>query len=112
MTEELKRSQESHLQKVLELAKEVSRTHTLTSIQELYWALKDITYGLDATIKGLQDLQKLYGRDDLSYSLKEFSEMLTDYYCIARTTSVEVLESIKAIVARELGVQKSKQVEQ
>lgn len=107
MTEELKRSQESHLQKVLDLAKEVSRTHTQTSIQELYYALRDVTYGLGATIKGLQDLQKLYGRGDLSYSLKEFSETLTDYYSIARTTSVEVLETIKAIVEHELGVQKA-----
>ena len=107
MTEELKRSQESHLQKVLELAKEVSRTHTQTSIQELYYALRDVTYGLGATIKGLQDLQKLYGRGDLSYSLKEFSETLTDYYSIARTTSVEVLDTIKAIVEHELGVQKA-----
>ncbi|MDY3111044.1 MAG: hypothetical protein SOW36_00160 [Porphyromonas sp.] len=107
MTEELKRSQESHLQKVLELAKEVSRTHTQTSIQELYYALRDVTYGLGATIKGLQDLQKLYGRGDLSYSLKEFSETLTDYYSIARTTSVEVLDTIRAIVEHELGVQKA-----
>ncbi len=107
MTEELKRSQESHLQKVLELAKEVSRTHTQTSIQELYYALRDVTYGLGVTIKGLQDLQKLYGRGDLSYSLKEFSETLTDYYSIARTTSVEVLDTIKAIVEHELGVQKA-----
>lgn len=107
MTEELKRSQESYVQKVLELAKEVSRTHTQTSIQELYYALRDVTYGLGATIKGLQDLQKLYGRGDLSYSLKAFSETLTDYYSIARTTSVEVLETIKAIVEHELGGQKA-----
>lgn len=107
MTEELKRSHESHVQKVLELAKEVSRTHTQISIQELYWALKDVMCGLGVTIKGIHDLQKLYGSDDLGYSLKEISETLTDYYSIARTTSIEVLETIKAIVDRELGVRKA-----
>lgn len=108
ITEELKRSQGSNLQKVLELAKEVSRTHTQTSIQELYYALRDITYGLGATIKGLEDMQKLYGRgDDLSYSLREFSETLKDYYSIARTASVEALETMKAIIDRELGIEKA-----
>ena len=103
ITEELKRSQESYTQKVLELAKEVSRTHTQTSIQELYWALKDVTYGLGATIKGLQDLQKLYGAGDLGYSLKGISDTLKDYYSIARTTSVEVLETMRTIIEHELG---------
>lgn len=107
ITEELKRSQESYMQKVLELAKEVSRTHTQTSIQELYYALRDVTYGLAATIKGLEDLQKLYGRGDLSYSLKGISETLKDYYGIARTASVEALETMKAIIDRELGIQKA-----
>ena len=107
MTEELKRSQESNLQKVLELAKEVSRTHTQTDIQELSYALRDVTYGLGATIKGLQDLQKLYGRGDLSYSLKEISETLKDYYSIARTASVEALETMKTIIEHELGKQET-----
>lgn len=107
ITEELKRSQESCLQQVLDLAKEVSRTHTQTSIQELYWALKSVTYGLGATIKGLEDLQKLYGRGDLSCSLSVLSETLKDYYSIARTASVEALETMKTIIDRELGVQKA-----
>ena len=103
MTKESNRSQESHVQKVLELAKEVSRTHTQTSIQELYWALRDITYGLDATIKGLQDLQKLYGRGDLSYSIRDIKETLADYHSIAHTTSIDALETLKAFIERELG---------
>lgn len=106
-TKESKRSQESNLQKVLELAKEVSRTHTQTDIQELYYALRGVTFGLGTTIQGLQDLQKLYGIGDLSYSLKEISETLTDYYSIARTASVEVLETMKTIIEHELGKQET-----
>lgn len=108
MTEELKRSQESYVQKVLELAKEVSRTHTQTSIQELYWALRGVEFGLGQTIQGLEAMQKLYGRDDLSYSLKEISETLKDYYGIARTTSIEVLETMKAIIDKALEREKER----
>lgn len=101
-TEELKRSQESYVRKVLELAKEVSRIQTQTSIRELYRALKDTTYGLEATIKGLQDLQKVYGLSCVKYKLREISEMLKDYASISRATSVEVLETMKAIIEKEL----------
>lgn len=113
MTEELKRSQESYVQKVLELAKEVSRTHTQTNIQKLYWALRDVTSGLGATIEGIQDLQGIYGLTGLGCQLQlgEIKEILNDYYSIARTTSIEVLETMKAIIDRELGVQKASKVE-
>lgn len=102
-TKESNRSQESYLQKVLEMAKEVSRIQTQTSIQELYWALRDITYGLDATIKGLQDLQKVYGLSCVKYQLREISEMLKDYASISRTTSLEVLQTMKTFIEHELG---------
>lgn len=112
-TEELKRSQESYVQKVLELAKEVSRTQTQSSIQELYWALRDITYGLGATIKGIQDLQGVYGLTGLGcqFQLDEIKEILNDYYSIARTASVEALETMKTFIEHELGVQKASKVE-
>lgn len=104
ITEGLKRNQEGYLQKVLELAKEVSRVHPQTSIQELYWALKNVMYGLDATIKGIQNLQGVAGLSGLGcqFQLDEIKEILTDYYSIARTTSIEVLETMKAIIEKEL----------
>lgn len=104
MTKESNCSQESYLQKVLELAKEVSRTHTQTSVQELYWALKNVTYGLGATIKGIKDLQGVYGLTGLGcqFQLDEIKDILNDYYSIARTTSIEVLETMKAVIEKEL----------
>ena len=109
ITEGLKRNQEGYVQKVLELAKEVSRVHPQTSIRELYWALKKVMYGLDATIKGIQDLQGVSGVTGLGcqFQLDEIKEILTDYYSIARTTSVEVLETMKAIIEKELGEAKA-----
>lgn len=103
MTEELKRSHESYVQKVLELAKEVSKTHNKVSVQELYWALRDVAFGLRTAIQGLEDLQKLYGRGDLSYSIRDIRETLADYHSIAHTTSIDALETLKAFIERELG---------
>lgn len=109
MTEELKRSQDSYLQKVLELAKEVSRIHTQTNIQELSWALKNVMYGLEATIKGIKNLQGVYGLTGLGcqFQLAEIKDILNDYYSIARTASVEVLETMKAVIEKELGEAKA-----
>ena len=59
MTEDLKRSQESYLQKVLDIAREIPAQRG-ASLQKQYYALKDITNGLRVAIQGLIDLQRLY----------------------------------------------------
>lgn len=109
MTEESNRSPESCLQKVLEMAKEVSRIQTQTSMQELHRALRDITYGLDATIKGLQDLQNVYGLSCVKYKLREISEILKYCASISRTTSLDVLLTMKTFIEHEQGSEETEE---
>lgn len=108
-TKESNRSQESYLQKVLEMAKEVSRIQTETSIRELYLALKDVMYGLEATIKGLEDLQEVHGLSCVKYQLREISEILKYYASISRTTSLDVLLNMKTLIEHEQGSEETEE---
>ena len=101
MTEELKRSQESNLQKVLKLAKEMPKAWS-PDVRRQYYALKDICYGLRSATKGLQALQELYGKKDLSSHFLDLAEALEDYYSIARTASIESLEEMGRIIEIEM----------
>ena len=101
MTEELKRSQESYIQRVLELAKKMP-TAGSPDIRRQYYALKDICYGLRSATKGLQALQELYGKKDLSSHFLDLAEALEDYYSIARTASIESLEEMGRIIEIEM----------
>ncbi len=101
ITEELKRSQESYLQKVLDIARQMPKVGS-PSIRRQYYALKDICYGLRSATKGLQALQELYGKDDLSSHFLALAEALEDYYSIARTASIESLEEMGRIIEIEM----------
>lgn len=101
MAEELKRSQESYIQRVLELAKEMQKAWS-PDIRRQYFALKDICYGLRTATKGLQALQELYGNTELNGQLLALAEALEDYYSIARTVSIESLEEMGRIIEIEM----------
>lgn len=101
ITEELKSSQESDLQRVLDIARKLP-THRCTNIREQYYALKSITNGLRTAVYGLNRLRDLYGCDDVSYELIGLSETLEDYNAIARTTTIKTLQAIERILASEM----------
>lgn len=102
MTEELKRSQESYIQRVLDIARQMPKVGS-PDIRRQYYALKDISYGLWTATKGLQALQDLYGKNALSSHFLDLAEALENYRIIALTASIEALETMKAIIERELG---------
>ena len=106
MAEELKRSQESYIQRVLDIARQMPKVGS-PDIHRQYDAIKDISYGLWTATKGLQALQDLYGKNDLSSHFLDLAEALEDYRIIALTASIEALETMRAIIERELGVQKA-----
>ncbi len=101
ITEEIKRSQESYIQRVLELAKKMP-TAGSPSIRRQYYALSDIRYGLQAATKGLQALRELYRNTELNGQLLDLAEALEDYYSIARTVSIESLEEMGRIIEIEM----------
>lgn len=101
MTEELKRSQESYIQKVLEIAKEMPKAWS-PDVRRQYYALSDIRYGLRAATKGLQALRELYSNTELNSQLLDLAEALEDYYSIARTVSIEALEEMGKIISGEI----------
>lgn len=101
MTEELKRNQGDYLQRVLDIARQMPKVGS-PNIQRQYYALKDICYGLRSATKGLQALQKLYGKTDLNSPLLGLAEALEDYNSIARTASIESLEEIGRIIEIEM----------
>lgn len=101
MTEELKRSQESYLQKVLDIAREMPAQRG-TNLQKQYYALKDITNGLRVAIQGLIDLQRLYAPDKISFKLLTLSEALEDYHSIARTAVIDTIRAIERVLASEM----------
>ena len=101
ITEEIKRSQESYVQKVLELAKEMPKAWS-PDIRRQYYALKDICYGLRSATKGLKALRELYSNTELNGQLLDLAEALEDYYSIARTVSIESLEEMGRIIEIEM----------
>ena len=101
MTKESNRSQESYIQRVLELAKRMP-TAGSPSIRRQYYALSDIRYGLQAATKGLQALRELYSNTELNSQLLALAEALEDYYSIARTASIESLEEMGRIIEIEM----------
>lgn len=101
MTEELKRSQESYIQRVLDIARQMPKVGS-PDIRGQYYAIKDICYGLRSAIKGLQALQGLYRRDDLSSYFLDLAEALEDYHSIARTAAIESLEEMGRIIEIEM----------
>lgn len=101
ITEELKRSRESYMQNVLELAKEMPKAWS-PDVRRQYYALKDICYGLRSATKGLQALQELYRNTELNGQLLDLAEALEDYYSIARTVSIESLEEMGRIIEIEM----------
>ncbi len=101
MTEELKRSQESYIQRVLNIARQMPKVGS-PDIRRQYYALKDICYGLRTATKGLQALQELYGKNDLRSYFLDFAEALEDYHSIARTASIESLEEMGRIIEIEM----------
>lgn len=101
ITEELRSSRESYVQKVLELAKEMPKAWS-PDIRRQYYALKDICYGLRSATKGLQALQELYRNTELNGQLLDLAVALEDYYSIARTVSIESLEEMGRIIEIEM----------
>lgn len=101
MTEELRRSQEIYVQKVIDIARQMPKVES-PDIRGQYYALKDICYGLRSATKGLQALQELYGKNDLNSNFLDLAEALEDYYSIARTASVESLEEMGRIIEIEM----------
>lgn len=101
MTEELIRSKDSGIQRVIDIARKLP-VHRCTNIREQYYALKSITNGLRTAIHGLNRLRDLYEYDDVSYELIGLSETLEDYHSIARTATIETLQAIERILASEM----------
>ena len=101
ITEELKRSRESYMQNVLELAKEMPKAWS-PDVRRQYYDLKDICYGLRSATKGLQALRELYSNTELNSQLFDLAEALEDYYSIARTVSIESLEEMGRIIEIEM----------
>lgn len=101
ITEELKRSQDSYIQLALNIARQMPKSGS-PSIRKQYYALSGIRYGLRAAVKGLQALQELYSKTDMSGQFLNLSEKLEDYYSIARTASIETLEEMGRIIEIEM----------
>lgn len=101
MTKESNRSQESYIQRALDIARQMPKVGS-PNIRRQYYALKDICYGLRSATKGLQALQELYGKNDLSSHFLDLAEALEDYYSIARTVSIESLEEMGRIIEIEM----------
>lgn len=101
ITEEIKSSQESYIQRVLDIARKMPKVGS-PNIRRQYYALKDICYGLRSATKGLQALQELYGKNDLSSHFLDLAEALEDYHSIARTASIESLEEMGRIIEIEM----------
>ena len=101
MVEELKRSQESYIQRVLDIARQIPKVGS-PDIRGQYYALKDICYGLRSATRGLQTLQRLYSRNDLSSHFLDLAEALEDYHSIARTAAIESLEEMGRIIEIEM----------
>ncbi len=100
-TEELKRSQESYIQRVLDIARQMPKAWS-PDIRRQYYALKDICYGLRSATKGLQALQELYRNTELNGQLLDLAEALEAYYSIARTVSIESLEEMGRLIEIEM----------
>lgn len=101
ITKELKRSQESYLQKVMVISRQVPKVGS-PDIRRQYYALKDICYGLRSATKGLQALRELYSNTELNSQLLALAEALEGYYSIARTASIESLEEMGRIIEIEM----------
>lgn len=101
MTDDLKRNQESYIQRVLNIARQIPKVGS-PDIRRQYYALKDICYGLRTATKGLQALQELYGKNDLRSHFLDLAEALEDYHSIARTASIESLEEMGRIIEIEM----------
>lgn len=101
MTDDLKRNQESYIQRVLNIARQIPKVGS-PDIRRQYYALKDICYGLRSATKGLQALQELYRNTELNGQLLDLAEALEDYYSIARTVSIESLEEMGRIIEIEM----------
>lgn len=101
MTKESNRSQESYIQRVLDIARQMPKVGS-PNIRRQFYALKDICYGLRLATKGLQALQELYGKNDLSSHFLDLAEALEDYHSIARTASIESLEEMGRIIEIEM----------
>lgn len=101
MTDDLKRNQESYIQQVLNIARQIQKVGS-PDIRRQYYALKDICYGLRSATKGLQALQELYRKNDLSSHFLDLTEALEDYHSIARTASIESLEEMGRIIEIEM----------
>lgn len=101
MTKESNRSQESYIQRVLDIARQMPKVGS-PNIRRQYYALKDICYGLRSATKGLQALQELYRNTELNGQLLDLAEALEDYYSIARTVSIESLEEMGRIIEIEM----------
>ncbi|WP_281674277.1 hypothetical protein [Porphyromonas asaccharolytica] len=100
-TKELKHSQESYIQRVLDIARQMPKVGS-PDIHRQYDALKDISYGLWTATKGLQALQDLYGKNDLSSHFLDLAEALDGYRIIALTSSIESLEEMRRIIEIEM----------
>lgn len=101
ITEDLIRSKDSSIQRVLDIAREMPAQRG-TNLLKQYYALKDITNGLRVTIQGLIDLQRLYAPDKVSFKLLTLSEALEDYHSIARTVSIDTIRAIERVIASEM----------
>ena len=101
ITEDLMRSKDSSIQRVLDIAREIP-AQRVASLKKQYYALKDITNGLRVAIQGLIDLQRLYAPDKISFKLLALSETLEDYHGIARTVSIDTIRAIERVLASEM----------
>lgn len=101
ITADIIRSEDSAIQRVLDIARQMPKVGS-PNIRRQYYALKDICYGLRSATKGLQALQELYGKNDLSSHFLDLAEALEDYYSIARTVSIESLEEMGRIIEIEM----------
>lgn len=101
MTDDLKRNQESYIQRVLNIAREMPAQRGSNLLTQ-YYALKDITNGLRVAIQGIIDLQRLYAPDKVSFKLLALSESLEDYHSIARTASIDTIRAIERVIASEM----------
>lgn len=101
MTKESNRSQESYIQRVLDIARQMPKVGS-PNIRRQFYALKDICYGLRTATKGLQALRELYSNTELNGQLLDLAEALEDYYSIARTVSIESLEEMGRIIEIEM----------
>lgn len=90
-TEELKRSQENYVQKVLKLSKEAAQSGA--NNLERYNALQNIYSGLLNTIYGLEQLRGYSVNRDLCSELEGIVKELRDCEAIVRTTYLLLLQN-------------------